>query len=228
MKKIVMIMALAGVLGFIATPAQANWLEFFFPSLKSRADDPLYTLRAPFADKPDNAQAQEKAQAPVQQDLKESLKLPENATPMDKPHRTASQIRDWVTMAVSEALTFSGGNFEAEIKEINAHFDNGGMQQYREFLAGSKIEETIRSGRYKMHSYVEAPPLLTNEGVVQGRYSWLFEVPVTLSYLDVNMTDYKKADAVNQSMTLRVQVARFTEAPNDAQVIIQRWVAEKR
>jgi hypothetical protein len=196
-----------------AVPAQAGVLEFFFPMLKNTEPDPSRTLTAPFAE----------PQAPGQEKVEKGL--PENAVPLDYPHRPSAQIGEWVTSAVSEALTFEQDNYQETLTTISKHFDATGKQQYTQFLADNNIIKVLDSKRYYVRGFVREIPLLLNEGAVDNRYHWLYEVPVMVSYMDRNMNGYKNAEPVNQQISLTIQVGRVPgqQTQQDMDIVIERW-----
>jgi hypothetical protein len=72
--------------------------------------------------------------------------------------------------------------------------------------------------------------LLRNEGEVGDRYRWLFQVPVTLSFLPLGETDYASGNAArNERIDLIVQVGRVKPFEgNDIGLIIESWSVKAR
>ncbi len=192
-------------------PAHAGVLEFFFPTLRNADDDPAKTLQAPFAD--------------VEDDAEKGAKNNNDAVPLNLPHRAMTDITKWVVTVTSEVMTFSG-DYKTELEVGTAYFDEGGRQQYDAFIEEKKILNVMASGKYDVRSYVRDTPILLNEGAVQGRYRWLYEVPLMISYLQRGVKDYKEVEAVNQNMVLRVQIGRSETAENDLGLQIERWTGK--
>ncbi|MCB1563721.1 MAG: DotI/IcmL family type IV secretion protein [Alphaproteobacteria bacterium] len=183
---------------FVPSPAQAGIFEFFFGKAKDDGPDPLQTGVAPFAYDPSKPA--------------EALKsLPESTVPLNLPHRSPAHLVEWVTTASSEVLTFEKSDYRAEIKDRKDRFDSNGLREYVAFLQERNIIKILEDGTFQVRSFVEEPPLLLNEGVVDGRYHWLYELPMMVSYMDRNMKTYKKADAVNQHIILKVQIGRSAD-----------------
>ena len=198
----------------VSSPAYANFLEFFFPSLKKEEYDPTEHMIAPFA---------------VGEGLenKERLQqLPVNSVPLEKPHRVGSEIANWVMAVVGEAMNFESNDYEAEIKQHSVVFDTIGLQQYREFLEVRGISKVASAENLTVTSYVEGVPLLLNEGVIKGRYRWLFRVPVVMTYMDRDMVTYKRAreEPLSQRVSLNVQIGRVesTGAKMDG-LQVEQW-----
>lgn len=222
LKNILIALIVAAILAPQAAHA-VDWVGFFFPSLRQAEPDPSSTLIAPFAN-PKDIQA-----GPVQPGVKPENRLPENRVPLDTPHRTVDQVGKWLEMAVSEALTLkSGAALDESLKSNMAHFDAGGAAQYRAFLDGGKVIDTLRGGRYRMNGMSQDVPLLLNQGAVDGRYRWLFEVPVIVTYIESDADGYKNAKPITQSLMITVQVGRTADLSQGRDLVIERWSARAR
>jgi hypothetical protein len=210
----------AVVPGF-ASPAQAGWLEFFFPSLRNTVDQPSRTLVAPFAE-----QAQAIETLPTATSLPA---LPENKIPLDQAHRSPSEMAEWLMTSVSEVLTFKNANISDVLEKNKRHFDTNGQAQFIAFMNENNMTKVLETGNFNMHPFVQQTPLLLNQGVVDGRYRWLFEVPVMVSYLDRAAKGYTKdTKPVNQEIVLTLQVGRTSDLSAGKDVVIERWTGKLR
>jgi Type-IV b secretion system, inner-membrane complex component len=204
-----------------ASTAQAGWLEFFFPSLRNTVDQPSRTLVAPFAEQ---GQAIEKL--PTATSLPE---LPENRIPLDQAHRSASEMAEWLTMSVSEVLTFKNANLNDVLEQNKKYFDANGQAQFVAFMNEKNMTKVLETGNFNMHPFVQQTPLVLNQGVVDGRYRWLFEVPVMVSYLERGTKGYtKNTKPVNQEIVLTLQIGRTTDLSAGKDVVIERWTGKLR
>lgn len=189
-------------------------LEFFFPSLQKVDNTPAETLVAPFAD-------------PGVKSAKGSPEgLPENAVPLNVPHRNTAQIADWAVMAASEAMTFDKDDYNESFKSTEKYFTPAARQQYLTFLKDTHIMNVIESKKFFLRGFVQDVPMLLNEGNVEGRYRWLYEVPVMLTYMDRNMQGYKNSDPANQQMTLNIQVGRTSNLETGHDIAVEIWTGK--
>lgn len=213
--------ALCCALSVVSMPAKAGWLELFFPHLDTSEPDLSETLQAPFADI-----------APVEegQAVKAADEyLPENAVPVEKPHRQAAHISEYVSEIVSQSLLYEGADYRAELLEILKDFDGPGKQEYQVFLAEKNILKVLQSGKYDVRSFVMDLPLLLNSGPVDGRYRWLFEVPVMVSYLEKGDDNYRDgAQPTNQKIVIRLQVGRHPDVKNQTGILVEKWSGKVR
>ena len=138
-------------------------------------------------------------------------------------HRADAAISEWLVTAASEAMMFTQDDYKQDMAQTMLNFDAAGRKEYEAFLAEKSILQVLESKKFYIRCFVQEVPLLLNEGAVQGRYRWLFEVPMMLSYMDRGMTDYKKADPVSQRVVLTIQIGRSPDAQNTGGLVIERW-----
>jgi hypothetical protein len=222
MKKIPLLFALTLAIISCAgiPPAQAGWVEFFFPTLKKREYDPARTMQAPFAVDEKTLKEMADPNAPIGPPPK--FALPENNTPMDQPHRDNKEIAGWLTMVSSEIMTFDKGNYQKRMEDTEKYFTASGREQYVKFLTDNNIIKVLESGKYDVRSFVQEPPLLLNEGAVNGTFRWLYEVPIMLTYVERGTKSYKNVEPVNQQVILIVQIGRTTTDMQGVGVLIER------
>ena len=113
---------------------------------------------------------------------------------------------------------------------MRVYFSEDGFQKYQKYLLSSGIAETIRTNDYDVGVYIESEPLHLNGMVIDGKYKWLYQMPVTLSFFPTGqaITAENSEQQINNQFNLRVQVTRakvgdFTEA-----LQIEDWVVSPR
>ena len=216
--------ALSSLLLTVPTQARANWVDFFFPMLKDTSEDPSNTLRAPFAEPEDAPAEGEGGESTGGEAAAISQQNPSNQTvALHLSHRSDKEIAQWVTTAVSEAITYTDPDPAAEMEEHKANFDPNGWREFEKFLNDTSIIKVVQSDRYQLRSFVKGVPLLLNEGAVSKRYRWLYEVNADISYLDRNVSDYKDVVPQNRTLKILVQIGRSKNADNEIGLLIERW-----
>ncbi len=196
-------------------PAKADLWEFFFPSLTRQKYDPTKTMKAPFAENPN--QADENADTDMV--LKEGI-------PLHLPHRNEDQVGEWLIGTISAALTFEEGDFQAAMRAKQALFNPEGQKQFLQFLQDNKLGSAVQSQQYAVRAFVKGNPTLLNQGEVGGRYRWLYSAPVMISIMDADLDDYKGAsETASQEGTVQVQVGRIENlsADNPDGIVIESW-----
>lgn len=130
---------------------------------------------------------------------------------LDQPHRHVSQIADWLEDILARSLTMEKATLDEHEEEIRAYMHGLAWAHYNKFVEGNKVRLYVERNGLDLKSYVDSQPLLINEGVVDGRYRWLFEVPMTMTFIKSGVTSYEQARPVNWYVKIKAQVGRVSE-----------------
>lgn len=162
---------------------------------------------------------------------KTNITLPEQRSlPLEKPHRGNKELQNWLSMVISESLSFDKQDYPSVSKQIRPYYTNSGFRQYLSYLNSAGIIDSIKTNNYKMSVYVENPPLLQNSLAIEGVYRWLYQLPVTISFLPRGAGNlaYGNKNMVNRRLTLNVQIRRV-KLPTDPNAIeIESWTVTGR
>lgn len=175
--------------------------------------NPYLTMTAPFSEHTKAAQDA----LPEQQDISEIVeKIPDptKVIPVHQPHGGAKEISDWLTNAISDVLNYP--RFTEDLYDEKVmYFTAAGARAYRDFLEENKIIQSLSQSPYQVSAIVEEEPLLMNKGEVGGFYKWSYRVPILISYVPRDEKNYDKINPVNLEGTLRVQLTRIRNIPNN-------------
>lgn len=208
------------LLGFatLAVPQKAHaFFDFLFPTPDLEAG-PAETLRAPFASEDD-----------VIFDM-DSQGNELSITPLDQRHRTNKAITDWLQEIVPALLTYNPQGYVRDIKKISVNFTKVGEQEYLAFLRDSNIAKTLETGRYSVTGVIKEYPIVMNEGAIDGRYRWLYQTTVMVTYFDQSAAgddiydnDSTTVQAITKEYVLTFQIGRYRESPNEHGIYFESW-----
>lgn len=135
---------------------------------------------------------------------------------LNKSHRTIKELQTWLSLAISESLMLDSRDYERQLATARGYFSEDGYAAFQAYLQQAKLRETLQNNNLKVSVIVEQPPLLLNEGVVGQSYRWLFQMPVTISYLSRNATEYRPGDRTSaRQLTIRAQIGRYGAAADE-------------
>ncbi len=199
---------------FVPMPAYAGWFDFLFPTPAPQGPNPSETLRAPFAD-----------QDAVIEDLDASGQS-KQITPLHLRHRTNNAITLWVQKIVPILLTYKADQYNQEYTQKIKFFNKSGASEYIQFLNDKNFLTTLKSGQYDITGFVQDYPIVMNEGPIDGRYRWLYQTSVMVTYLQHGANDYKVInddDAISKTYVLTMQLGRSDVAGNEHGLLIDSW-----
>ena len=140
-------------------------------------------------------------------------------------HMSSSEVAQKLEEIMAEALSFNKNNFAYNVAAVEKYFTPAGYAQYREFLNSASFETTLNAQNLQSGAFVEQAPLELNKGVFGNAYKWVFEVPVTISFIPRNSETYRNDEtkALNRRILLRTQFSRVADANDPNAVKIEIW-----
>jgi hypothetical protein len=208
--------------------ALPDFLEQLFPRFFKKDDTgpkPEDTLVAPFAD---GAAAVDTQAEPDSQG--EAITLPsydegKASSDLSMLHRSEKDIAAWLVRATSEIFTLDSRNYRNHLSHLGTGMTPAGLAEFNKFLNDTNIYSKLQSDDLLLKTYVEEEPTLLNEGAVAGRYRWLFEMPVTITFVPRNASGYAGTDPEKNSLRLIVQtqLGRVEKGPSEENVMIETW-----
>lgn len=150
--------------------------------------------------------------------------------PLDQPHRTNKEIQGWVNQVVSESLSFDRAGYDGVKEAIQPYFTAAGIQQYEGFIRQSGMLNSLEINNYRMSIFLENSPLQLSSSKINDVYRWLYQVPVTISFLPRGLNDLtnQREEIVNRKINLRVQITRVSNDESPDEMQIESWNATTR
>lgn len=145
--------------------------------------------------------------------------------PLNEAHLSDREIKTWLNTVIAEALTFDSNSYTANKNNISLYMTKSGMQAYEGYLQSAGVLKSLRDSQYRMSVFLEGQPLLINSVVIEDVYRWLYQMPVTLSFIPLSTTDLNRnaGEIVNRKLTLRVQMRRVRLPDNPDAIQIESW-----
>ncbi len=148
----------------------------------------------------------------------------ETATTIDQPHRTPNKTLEWVATFASRSLNLDPLRYESHITDAGTYMTPYAVDALKDYLNKDQLLEAVRSNNLTMRAFVEGPGRILNQGAVQGRYRWLVEMPVTVTFLPRDTIDYSQVTPKNRRLKIRTQVGRVPQGGNEG-MLVETWDA---
>lgn len=177
----------------------------FFYAFKTTQREPNTTGYAPFADP-----------------LAMSMDAGEKTMPLNESNRSYTDLETWVTIVISEALSFDAVDYYSALAKMRKNFfTNDAYEEYQESLKKYNIAQYLTQNGMSTNVLIEETPALMNEGVVDGRYRWLYDVPVTISYRRKGGSSSELPQ--NVRVRIRMQIGRVMDNDDPMALRVDTW-----
>lgn len=143
--------------------------------------------------------------------------------PLNMPHRTASQIQEWISTAASEALTFEGQDYDQVLENVRDYFTAAGFNQYKTYLESIQLRENLIRSNYRAGIFFDQAPYIGKGSAFEGVYRWQARMPLTLSFSSRN-----DGNIVNRNLLVDVQITRAERDGDKNLILIEGWDVKSR
>lgn len=200
--------------------ATAFFEDFFRRILKEEESvNPSGTLVAPFADE---------SVKPLPKDQRYLAVTEANKVAIDQPHRSDKELGEWLAQAMPQTLSFDAANFESRMAELALGFSPEGLEQFKAWIINSGILTAMQGNSLQLNGFVTEQPFLLNQGLVNGRYRWLFEVPVMISFMPRGTVQYNPQESTqSRHLLITLQLGRVEDSILEHGVVIESWAVRE-
>jgi intracellular multiplication protein IcmL len=116
-------------------------------------------------------------------------------------------------------MTFGFNDYRRRLQESSRHFTGDGWQSFTKALQQAKTIEKVENSNQVITATPRGAPVLRSEGLVNGQYQWIVEIPMAVTYESGSQTQSE-----NSRVTIVIVRVSRLESPNG--VGIAQWVAQ--
>jgi len=137
---------------------------------------------------------------------------------LSQPNMSTPALMSWVAQASTEVMTFGFNDYRRRLQESSRNFTRRGWESFTQALQRSRIIERVEANQQVVTAAPQGAPVLKSEGLVAGRYQWIIEFPLVVTY-----QSGAKRDVSNLMVTVVVVRVPRLESPNG--IGIEQWIA---
>jgi intracellular multiplication protein IcmL len=141
--------------------------------------------------------------------------------PLNQPNLSTPALMSWVAQASTEVMTFGFNDYRRRLQESSRNFTRRGWDSFTQALQSARIIEMVEANQQVITAAPQGAPILESEGLVAGRYQWVIQLPLVVTYQSGART---RSDSLLVTVVV-VRVPRL-ESPNG--VGIEQWIAVQR
>ena len=141
--------------------------------------------------------------------------------PLSQPNLSTPALMSWVAQATTEVMTFGFNDYRRRLQESSRNFTKRGWESFTQALQRSRIIEMVEVNQQLITAAPKGAPILQSEGLVAGRYQWVVEIPLVLTYRSGVRTS-------NTGLLVTVIIVRVPRLESANGVGIEQWIAMAR
>jgi intracellular multiplication protein IcmL len=141
--------------------------------------------------------------------------------PLNLPNMGTSALVSWAAQASTEVMTFGFHDYQRRMQQSSRHFTRHGWENFTNALQKSRIIESIENSKQVVTAQPSSAPILIQEGVFNGKYRWVVDLPLTVTY-------QAGAASRTDSLMIRLVIDRVPSLENPNGVGIEQWIATQQ
>jgi intracellular multiplication protein IcmL len=141
--------------------------------------------------------------------------------PLNQANLSSPALMSWVAQAATEVMTFGFNDYRRRLQEASRNFTRRGWESFTQALQRSRIIEMVEANQQVVTAAPAGAPILQSEGLVNGRYQWVVQIPMVITYQAGSRTR-------SDSLLVRVVIVRVPRLESPNGVGIEQWVAVPR
>lgn len=102
--------------------------------------------------------------------------------PISEPYVAPEVLLTWTSQAVTKAYTLNHIHYKEQLSSMRELFTAQGFRAHEAALKAAGIPETLQKYRAITQVVSTAPPIITNQGIIAGRYAWSIKLPIQITY----------------------------------------------
>lgn len=140
---------------------------------------------------------------------------------LNQPNLSTPALMSWVAQSSTEVMTFGFNDYRRRLQESSRNFTRRGWESFTRALEQSRIIAGVEANQQVITAVPSGAPILKSENLVGGRYQWVVQMPLTLSY-------QAGANRRTQNMLVTVVIVRVPRLESANGVGIDQWLAVPR
>lgn len=102
--------------------------------------------------------------------------------PLSEPMVAPSELLQWANRAAVAAYTYNFVDYRDAFQRVQNNFTPDGWDYFVKALQDSKTLEMVTTKKLVASAVATGAPVILEQGVVNGRYSWKVQMPMLVTY----------------------------------------------
>jgi intracellular multiplication protein IcmL len=122
--------------------------------------------------------------------------------PVDQPYLAIPDLTQWVSRVIPTVFTYDFINYTDQLKDVAQYFTPTGWKKFLDILNAYVNYNNVKNTKLFVSATPAGAPIILNQGLLQERYAWWVQMPLTVSYS--NYDKQSSQPLVIQALVVRV------------------------
>ncbi len=140
---------------------------------------------------------------------------------LSEPNLSTPALMSWVAQSSTEVMTFGFSDYRRRLQEASRNFTRSGWDEFKDALQKARIIEMVEANQQILTAAPAGAPILESEGLVAGRYQWVVQMPIVLTY-------QSGARVKSDNILVTAVIVRVPRLESASGVGIEQWISVPR
>lgn len=138
--------------------------------------------------------------------------------PLDQPNMSTATLLQWANMASVAAFTYNFVDYRAQLQAASEFFTTEGWQAFLQSIVSSNNLTAVKAKNLVVSAVATGAPIITQQGVVDGRYTWQVQMPMLVTYQSASQV-------TPQSLMVTLVITRISTLDSPTGIGIAQFIA---
>lgn len=138
--------------------------------------------------------------------------------PLTAPMVSKSALLQWANQAAVAAYTYNFATYRKELQDASEYFTPEGWNDFETALQSSRNLETVIAKKLVVTAVATGAPVILDQGVLNGQYSWKVQMPLLVTYESASTT-------IQQPILVTMLITRVSTLNVPKGIAIAQFVA---
>lgn len=118
---------------------------------------------------------------------------------LSQPIITTNELLQWSAQAAVASYTYGFATYRKDLQAASEYYTTDGWKEFMAGLERSRNLELVISRKLSVTAVATGAPIVTDQGVINGRYAWKMQIPILVNY---ESAGYKQRQALVVNMVI--------------------------
>lgn len=140
--------------------------------------------------------------------------------PVTQPYVGTPDLLQWASGILPQLFTYDFTNYADALKSLQQYFTPDGWTKLNAVLTSIAGPDAIQANKQFVQATPTGAPVIINQGVLENRYSWWVQMPVTVKFTSIN-------GSLEVPITMQALIVRMPTNDNLAGIAIDNVIVTK-
>jgi intracellular multiplication protein IcmL len=140
--------------------------------------------------------------------------------PLNQPNLSSNALLQWASQAVISIYSYNFVNYQKAFQDGQQYFTTAGWRSFMNALDSTKTIDAVKSKKLIVSAVVNGAPVITNQYVLSGKYTWEIQVPF--------LVNYQGTETYSQNLIATMKIQRISTLDNNYGVGISSFVVQQK